>query len=128
MKNLIDILDLSNKTNIIEKIMPQVKIEKTDFNKVVKIISQITDWDSYKDHPIGKKAKEALDILMFQEDKSMIMIDNDYWTYKGYDVYLLEHPKLSGKYEICMNDVFIERVNTLKDCKIVINIRTLNRK
>jgi hypothetical protein len=53
----------------------------------------------------------------------MKKIDEDYWTYKGYDVYLLEHPKLYGKYEIYRDDEFIQRVITLAEAKVLINIR-----
>jgi hypothetical protein len=53
----------------------------------------------------------------------MKKLDEDYWTYKGYDIYLLEHPKLYGKYEIYRNDEFIQRVITLSEAKVFINAR-----
>ena len=53
----------------------------------------------------------------------MKKIDNDFWKYKGYDIYLLEHPKLYGKYEIYKNDVFIKRVVSLSEVKLLINVK-----
>jgi hypothetical protein len=53
----------------------------------------------------------------------MKKIDKDYWKYKEYDIYLLEHPKLYGKYEIYKNEVFVLRVNTLLDAKSLIDTR-----
>lgn len=53
----------------------------------------------------------------------MKKVDEDYWKHKGYDVYLLEHPKLYNKYEVYKNDVFIQRVISLSEAKSLINTR-----
>jgi hypothetical protein len=47
-------------------------------------------------------------------------IGEGYWNYKGYDIYLAEHPKLIGKYEIYSGCNFIKRVYTLKEAKQII--------
>mgnify|MGYP003437251487 FL=1 len=44
-----------------------------------------------------------------------------YWIYKGYDIYLAEHPNLIGKYEIYNGCDFVKRAYTLKECKEIIN-------
>lgn len=51
----------------------------------------------------------------------MKKIGEGYWNYNGYDVYLAEHPKLSGKYEIYKGCDFISRAATLKEAKKIIN-------
>jgi hypothetical protein len=53
----------------------------------------------------------------------MKKIGDDYWTYRGCDVFLMgEHPKLYGKYEIFRGDDFIARAETLKQAKIIIKL------
>lgn len=42
------------------------------------------------------------------------------WNYNGCDVYLAEHPKLQGKYEIYKGCDFIQRAYTLNDAKQII--------
>jgi hypothetical protein len=44
-------------------------------------------------------------------------IGEGYWTYNGCDVYLAEHPKLQGKYEIYKGCDFIVRAYTLAEAK-----------
>jgi hypothetical protein len=51
----------------------------------------------------------------------MKKIDKDYWTHKGYDIYLLEHEKLYGKYEVYRNDEFRGRYPTFSVCKKIID-------
>ena len=50
----------------------------------------------------------------------MKKIDIEYWVYKGYDVYLAEHPQLPGKYEIYKGSDFIQRAYSLKEAKQII--------
>ena len=39
------------------------KIQLLDYMKVIELLDNICDWSSFKEHPIGKQAKEALEIL-----------------------------------------------------------------
>ena len=55
-----------------------------------------------------------------QKDFNMKKIGDGYWHYNGCDVYLAEHPKLSGKYEIYKGCDFIQRSYSLKEAKHVI--------
>ncbi len=49
-------------------------------------------------------------------------IGDGYWKYNGCDVYLAEHPKLQGKYELYKGCDFISRAYSLKEAKqIIIN-------
>jgi hypothetical protein len=41
--------------------------------------------------------------------------------YKGHDIYLAEHPKLFGKYEIYKGDQFVSRALSIQDAKDRIN-------
>ena len=50
----------------------------------------------------------------------MKKIGEDYWNYNGCDVYLAEHPKLQGKYEIYKGCDFIQRAYSLIEAKEVI--------
>lgn len=50
----------------------------------------------------------------------MKTIGDGYWNYNGCDVYLAEHPKLIGKYEIYKGFDFIKRAHTLKEVKQII--------
>lgn len=43
------------------------------------------------------------------------------YNYKGFDIYLAEHPKLYGKYEIYKHDLFICRAANIKEAKNIIN-------
>ena len=45
---------------------------------------------------------------------------DEYWNYNGCDVYLAEHPKLIGKYEIYKGCDFIQRAYSLKEAKQII--------
>lgn len=47
-------------------------------------------------------------------------IGEGYWNYNGCDIYLAEHPKLSGKYEIYKGCDFIQRAYSLKEAKQII--------
>ena len=47
-------------------------------------------------------------------------IGDGYWDYNGCDVYLTEHPKLKGKYEIYKGCDFISRAYNLKEAKQII--------
>ena len=47
-------------------------------------------------------------------------IGDGYWAYNGCDVYLAEHPKLLGKYEIYKGCDFIQRAYSLKEAKQII--------
>lgn len=52
----------------------------------------------------------------------MKKVGDGWWRYNGCDVYLAEHPKLIGKYEIFKGDDFISRAYTIKEAKeIIIN-------
>jgi hypothetical protein len=53
----------------------------------------------------------------------MKKINQDYWVHKGYDIYILEHTKLYGKYQIHRNEVFITRTLTIKQAKELIDLR-----
>ena len=50
----------------------------------------------------------------------MKKIGEGYWNYNGCDVYLAEHPKLSGKYEIYKGCDFIQGAYSLKESKQII--------
>ena len=43
------------------------------------------------------------------------------WIYKNFTVYLAEHPKLKGKYEIYKGEDFVSRAYNLSDAKGMIN-------
>ena len=47
-------------------------------------------------------------------------ISYGYWSYNGCEVYLAEHPKLQGKYEIYKDSNFIKRAYSLKEAKQII--------
>jgi hypothetical protein len=47
-------------------------------------------------------------------------IGEGYWNYNGCDVYLAEHPKLQGKYEIYKGCDFVSRAYNLKEAKQII--------
>ena len=38
-----------------------------DMDEVIQLLTNITEWESYKEHPIGIQAKEALKILTQNE-------------------------------------------------------------
>lgn len=48
-------------------------------------------------------------------------IGDGYWNYKSHDIYLAEHPKLIGKYEIYKGCDFVKRSYTLKEAKEIID-------
>ena len=50
----------------------------------------------------------------------MKKIDEGHYQHKNFDVFLAEHPKLSGKYEIFDQDTFISRAYDLKEAKEII--------
>jgi len=47
-------------------------------------------------------------------------IGDGYWNYNGCNVYLAEHPKLQGKYEIYKGCDFVSRAYSLKEAKQII--------
>lgn len=47
-------------------------------------------------------------------------ISSSQWHYGGYDIYLFQHPALFGKYEVYLNEDFIQRVCNLKEAKDII--------
>jgi hypothetical protein len=52
---------------------------------------------------------------------TIIKIDKDFYRCgQDYYIYLIEHPKLIGKYEIYKNDTFIERAINLSHAKEII--------
>jgi hypothetical protein len=53
-------------------------------------------------------------------NNTMRKIGDEYWNYKGFDIYLAIHPKLPGKYEIYKGCDFVKRASTVKDCKQII--------
>jgi hypothetical protein len=55
----------------------------------------------------------------------MRKIGDGYWNYKGCDVYLAEHPKLQGKYEIYKGCDIVSRAFSLNEAKQIIQKKGL---
>lgn len=55
----------------------------------------------------------------------MKKIGEGYYNHKGYDIYLAEHPKLCGKYEIYKGCDFISRAANLREAKLIIKTKLL---
>lgn len=51
----------------------------------------------------------------------MKKIAEDYYNFKGFDIYKAIHPKLYGKYEIYKGCIFISRAANLKEAKQILN-------
>ena len=59
------------------------------------------------------------------KDFNMRKIGDGYWKYNGCDVYLAEHPKLQGKYEIYKGCDIVSRAFSLNEAKQIIQKKGL---
>lgn len=55
---------LRNETTFKEGFKAHRKLSKDKIHEVIKLLKNITEWSSFKDHPIGKQAQMALDLLI----------------------------------------------------------------